>query len=412
MTVPLLLCWIFGESSIIGAHLFRMAALMNSQFSIVQLSIKPGVIDLAWGQPDPNLLPVADMQRAAASALGKFGADMLAYGADAGAGPLLDYMAQRIARNEGRTVAHDQIMVTGGNSDALDQICTHFTEPGDTVLVEAPTYHLAVRILRDHHLDVIAVPTDQDGLRVRALQETLVELKRAGKHPKFLYTIPTFHNPTGVCLSEGRRRGLVKVAEAERILIVEDDVYRELAYDAPAPPSLWSIAPDGVVLRMGSFAKALAPGLRLGWLTGKGEHIQRMAMGGLRDSGGGVNHFTAMMIAEFCQAGMYDAQIEKLRRAYRERRDALCDALTREVPKTTFVKPGGGFFVWACLPENMDTQTLRARLVEHDVDFIHGARFFIDGRASSAFRVAFSLYPPEKLKEAVRRLRLALDRKT
>jgi len=386
-----------------------MAALMNNPFSTIQLSVKPGVIDLAWGQPDPNLLPVADMQRAATSALEEFGADMLAYGADAGAGPLLDYLAQRIARNEGRAVAHDQIMVTGGNSDALDQICTHFTEPGDTVLVEAPTYHLAVRILRDHHLDVIAVPTDADGLRVNVLQETLLELKHAGRHPKFLYTIPTFHNPTGASLSAGRRRGLVKVAEAERILIVEDDVYRELAYDAPAPPSLWSSAPDGVVLRMGSFAKALAPGLRLGWLTGKGEHIQRLALGGLRDSGGGVNHFAAMTIAAFCKAGMYDAQIEKLRRAYRERRDALCEALARETPRATFEKPGGGFFMWARLPENVDSQTLRARLVEHQVDFIHGARFFIDGRASSAFRLAFSLYPPEELREAARRIRLAMQ---
>jgi 2-aminoadipate transaminase len=377
-------------------------------FPTIQLSIKPGVIDLAWGQPDPKLLPVAAMQRAGELALKKFGADMLAYGADAGAGPLLDYLTKRIEQNEGRAVAHDQIMLTGGNSDALDQICTHFTDPGDTVLVEAPTYHLAVRILRDHRLDVISVPTDRDGLRVNALQETLAELRRAGKQPRFLYIIPTFHNPTGVCLSEGRRRGLVKVAEAERLLIVEDDVYRELAYDAPAPPSLWSIASDGVVLRMGSFAKALAPGLRLGWLTGKGEHIQRMALGGLRDSGGGVNHFTAMTIAAFCEAGMYDAHIAKLRAAYRERRDALCDALTRHLPQAAFEKPGGGFFVWVNLPEAVETQTLRARLPEHNVDFIHGARFFIDGRASSAFRVAFSLYAPEDLKEAVKRIGRAL----
>ncbi|MBI4670826.1 MAG: PLP-dependent aminotransferase family protein [Chloroflexi bacterium] len=381
---------------------------MHKSFPTIQLSIKPGVIDLAWGQPDPKLLPVADMQRASELALKEYGADALAYGADAGAGPLLDYLAKRIERNERRTLTHEQIMLTGGNSDALDQICTHFTAPGDTVLVEAPTYHLAVRILRDHHLDVIAVPTDQDGLRVKAFQQTLVELKRAGKHPKFLYTIPTFHNPTGANLSEGRRRGLAKVAEAERILLVEDDVYRELAYDAPAPPSLWSMAPEGGVLRMGSFAKALAPGLRLGWMTGKGEHIQRMATGGLRDSGGGVNHFTAMTIAAFCEAGMYDAQIEKLRKAYRERRDALCDALPRDLPQARFEKPGGGFFVWGNLPESVDTQGLRARAQEHNVDFIHGARFFIDGRRSSTFRVAFSLYPPEELQEAIRRLRRAM----
>lgn len=383
--------------------------MMNNSFPTVQLAIKPGVIDLAWGQPDSKLLPVADMQRAGELALKQYGADTLAYGADAGAGPLLDYLSGRIHEHEVRPMTHEQIMLTGGNSDALDQICTHFTEPGDTVLVEAPTYHLAVRILRDHHLDVISIPTDRDGLRVNALQETILELKHAGKHPKFLYIIPTFHNPTGASLSEGRRRGLIKVAEAEHLLLVEDDVYRELAYDAPALPSLWHMAPDGVVLRMGSFAKALAPGLRLGWMTGKGEHIQRMALGGLRDSGGGVNHFTAMTIAAFCRAGMYDAQIEKLRAAYRERRDVLCAALEQYVPQATFEKPGGGFFIWVRLPERVDTQALRARLPEYNVDFIHGARFFIDGRTTSAFRVAFSLYEPEDLRQAVRRIGRAVN---
>lgn len=381
-----------------------MTFSMVNTFPTVQLSIKPGVLDLAWGQPDPNLLPVAEMQRAGEIALKRFGADMLGYGADAGAGPLLDFLCKRLQEREGRMPAHEQIMVTGGNSDALDQICTHFTQPGDTVLIEAPTYHLAVRILRDHHLDVIPVSADADGLRVNALQETILELKRAGKHPKLIYTIPTFHNPTGVTLSEGRRRGLIKVAEMEHLLIVEDDVYRELAYDAPALPSLWNMAPDGVVLRMGSFAKSLAPGLRLGWLTGKGEHIQRIALGGLRDSGGGINHFTAMTIAAFCEAGMYDAQVEKLRAAYRERRDALCEAVAQEIPQATFEKPGGGFFLWVNLPAGTDTQSLRARLPEHQVDVIHGARFFTDGRTTSSFRAAFSLYPPEDLREAVRRI--------
>lgn len=378
-------------------------------FPTVQLAIKPGVIDLAWGQPDPKLLPVAAMQNAARIALEKYGADTLAYGADAGAGPLLDYLRARIERAEGHALKADQIMLTGGNSDALDQIATHFTEPGDTVLVEAPTYHLAVRILRDHHLDIVPVVTDEEGIRVNALQEQIADLKRAGKHPKLLYTIPTFHNPTGVCVSEGRRRGLVKIAGQERLLIMEDDVYRELAYDAPAPPSLWSLAPDSVVLRMGSFAKSLAPGVRLGWLTGKGEYIQRMATGGLRDSGGGVNHFTAMTIAAFCEQGMYDEQLDTLRSAYRSRRDALGDAIARELPGAVFEKPGGGFFIWLNFSDDMDTQVLRGRAPEHGVDFIHGGRFFVEGGGTSALRVAFSLYPPGELQEAMARLRKAID---
>jgi DNA-binding transcriptional MocR family regulator len=378
-------------------------------FPTVQLAIKPGVIDLAWGQPDPKLLPVAAMQRATAIALQKFGSDTLAYGADAGAGPLLDFLRARIEKAEGQAIKPEQIMLTAGNSDALDQIATHFTQPGDTVLVEAPTYHLAVRILRDHHLDIIPVATDEEGIRVNALQDQIAELRRAGRPPKLLYTIPTFHNPTGVSLTEGRRRGLVKIAAQERMLIVEDDVYRELAYDAPAPPSLWSLAADSVVLRMGSFAKSLAPGVRLGWLTGKGEFVQRMATGGLRDSGGGVNHFTAMTIAAFCEYGMYDEQLEILRSTYRARRDAMSEAIVRELPGTAFEKPGGGFFIWLNFPDGTDTQVLRGRAPEYGVDFIHGRRFFVEGGGTSSLRVAFSLYASEDLQEAMKRLRKALD---
>jgi DNA-binding transcriptional MocR family regulator len=244
---------------------------------------------------------------------------------------------------------------------------------------------------------------------VNALQEQVADLKRAGRPPKLLYTIPTFHNPTGVNLSAGRRRGLLKIAAQERLLIVEDDVYRELAYDAPAPPSLWSLAPEGVVLRIGSFAKSLAPGIRLGWLTGKGEFVQRMAAGGLRDSGGGVNHFAAMMVAALCKTGLYDAQVENLRDAYRTRRDALMEKIHRELPEATFVEPGGGFFVWLTFENGMDTQVLRGRAPEHGVDFIHGARFFVEGGGTNALRVAFSLYAPKELQEAMRRLRRAID---
>lgn len=377
---------------------------MRNSLPSVQLSIKPGVLDLTWGHPDPALLPVADMTRAGALALQRHGADALAYGADAGAGPLLDYLRARIERAEGRAVAPDEIMGTAGNSDALDQIATLLSQPGDTVLVEAPTYHLAVRILRDHNLDVVGVPADEEGLRVNALQETLAELRRAGKRVRFLYTIPTFHNPTGVNLSPARRRGLVKVAAAERLLLVEDDVYRELAYDAPALPSLWSLAPEGTVLRMGSFAKSLAPGVRLGWLTGPAELVGRLVRSGLRDSGGGVNHLAAMTVATFCAEGLFDAQVAHLRAAYSARRDALCAAVARELPAASFTRPGGGFFLWVDLPEGTDTQALRARAEQHAVDFIPGARFFLDGRTPPTIRLSFSLYPPARLEEAVARL--------
>jgi DNA-binding transcriptional MocR family regulator len=220
-----------------------------------------------------------------------------------------------------------------------------------------------------------------------------------------LYTIPTFHNPTGVCLSLARRRALVELAEAERLLIVEDDVYRELAYDAPAPPSLWSLAPPGVVLRMGSFSKSLAPGVRLGWLTGGSEAITRMAGGGLLDSGGGINHFTALVVAELCASGDYDAQVETLRAAYRARRDALMAAFAKYLPPgCRWQRPGGGFFAWVELPAGTESNDLLCPAEAAGVAFLPGGKFYLSDGGANTLRIAFSLYSPEELVEGVRRL--------
>jgi 2-aminoadipate transaminase len=375
----------------------------------VQITYREGIIDLGWGHPDPSLLPVAAMRRAAADALERHGPDALAYGFEHGPGPLRAWLDERIARLEGRAPEPDALMITGGVSHALDQVCTLLTRPGDVALVESPTYHLAVRVLRDHPLELAAVPRDAGGLRLDALAETIGSLRAAGKAPRLLYTVPTFHNPTGGSLAPERRRALVELAEAEGFVIVEDDVYRELAYDAPAPQSLWSLAPPGRVIRLGSFAKSLAPGLRLGWLTADSETVTRITGGGLLDSGGGINHFTAMTVAALCESGGFDAQVERLRAAYRERRDALVAGLREHLPPGCSLEaPGGGFFAWVRLPEGLDAAAALARAEAAGVAYIPGSRFHLDGGGAHALRLAFSLYPPAELREAARRLGEAL----
>src|SRR5215207_8446600 len=286
----------------------------------IQLIRRPGIIELGWGHPNAALLPVDGMRQAAADALDRWGADALNYGADQGAGPLLAWLSDRIACTEGRAPAHSEILITGGVSQALDQICTLCTQPGDIALVESPTYHLAIRILRDHPLDLIPIPADEHGLRIAALAETIADLRRTGRRARLLYCVPTFHNPTGASLQAERRAELVELAAAEQLLIIEDDVYRELSYDGPAPPSLWSLAAPDTVVRLGSFAKSLAPGVRLGWLTAGTKVAGRLIGSGLLDSGGGVNHFTSLIVTAFCASGEFDRQIATLRSAYRARR--------------------------------------------------------------------------------------------
>lgn len=374
-----------------------------------QIVLRPGMVELQWGHPDPALLPVEAVREATLAALAEFGPVPLAYGASRGAGPLLAWLCERLARVEGRTVAPEEIVLTGGNSWALDQVCTLCTAPGDVALVESPTYHLAVRILREHPLALVPVPADADGLDVAALADVIAGLRRAGKRPRLLYTVPTFHNPTGVSLGAARRRALVELAAAEGLLIVEDDVYRELAHDGPAPPSLWSLAPVGTVVRLGSFSKALAPGLRLGWLNGDAALVARLADGGLLDSGGGINPLAANIAAALCRAGGYDAQVARLRAAYRARRDALLAGLAAHLPPgCAWEKPAGGFFVWVRLPDGLDAAALLPRAEAAGVAYLPGARCHLDGAGANTLRLAFSYYGPADLAEGTRRLGAAL----
>ncbi len=378
---------------------------MREQLPSSQLVIRPGIIELSWGQPDAALLPAAQLSRAAVAALAESGADALAYGANSGPGPLLAWLRQRIERTEGKAVAADEIIITGGNSEGLDQIATLGTRPGDVVLVESPTYHLAVSIMRDHPLELVPVPVDSEGLNVEAVQAALDGLRRAGKTARLLYTVPTFHNPTGVTLSPARRQALVALAEREGLLIIEDDVYRELAYDAPAAPSLWRLAPPNTVVRLGSFAKSLAPGMRLGWITGPAALVQKIANSGLRESGGGANHFAAMVAAAFCQLGLYDDHVAGLRAAYRARRDALLAALEAHMPPgATWTRPGGGFFIWVTLPPGLQAGPLLAAAETAGMSYLPGSLFHLDGGGGTTLRLAFSLFGPDDLAEGARRL--------
>lgn len=372
---------------------------------VVQIVHRPGVLDLGWGHPDPALLPVAALQRATAAALERYGADALTYGAERGPGPLIEWIGARLASTDARAPNPIEVVITAGASQALDLLCTLCTTPGDTVIVESPTYHLAVRILRDHPLELIAVPSDADGIDVDALESLLARLARRGRQARMIYFVPTHHNPTGVCMSIERRQTLATIAAKHGVLLVEDDVYRELSYDAPAPPSVWSMAPPGTVARIGSFSKSLAPGLRLGYVTSDASLAQRLIGSGLLDSGGGLNPFVALTVAEVCIAGDFDATVGRLRAAYRERRDALAEGLRNYLPPgCRFVVPGGGFFQWVELPEGIDSGELLPHAEQAGVSYLPGSRFYLDEPRRNTLRLAFSLYPPHQLVEAAQRL--------
>lgn len=383
----------------------------SAQLPIGQFVERPGIIDLAWGHPDPRLVPVEALRRAADRTLDRYGPEALAYGSPAGPGPLIEVVRRRLAEIDARSPAPGEVLITGGASAALDQVATLLTDPGDIVLLESPSYHLAIRIFQDHPVRLVGARTDADGIDLDALASTIRRLRRDRGRPRLLYTVPTYNNPTGLSQPDRRRADLVALAESEKITIVEDDAYRELSYDGPAPNSLWSIGgSSGVVIRLGTFAKSIAPGLRVGFATATAETIARFAEGGLLDSGGGANPFAGLVVAEYAKAGDFSRHVDILRAAYREQRDAMVRALAATMPPAArWTSPAGGYFVWVTLPAGIDAARLLPVVEGAGTSFVPGVVFHVDAAGGAqALRLSFSRYPPDLIEEAVTRLAAAI----
>jgi 2-aminoadipate transaminase len=357
---------------------------------IIQFTERPGILDLGYGHPSPALLPVEPWLAAAAETARTFGWQALTYGTVAGPGPLIEWLSDRLATTS--------FFITAGASHALALVTGLLAEPGDTVLVDAPTYHFALRILRDRGVRVLSAPADLD--------EGVASLRAQGHRVPLLYLVPTFGNPTGASVPDDRRRYLVAAARRTGVTIVEDDTYRELAYDGPAPVSLWDLAAGTGVVRIGSFAKTVAPGLRLGWINASPSLIGRLTDLGYVDSGGGVNHANALTMSVFCAGGGYDTHLAALRSAYRERRDVLAGAL----PGFDVPVPGGGWFLWVRLPDGIAAEDLLPVAERHGVSFVPGPRFY-PGRddGHQYMRLAYSFLAVPELAEAADRLSRAVS---
>jgi 2-aminoadipate transaminase len=380
----------------------------------VQAAGPPGTISFNYGLPDPNTFPSKDLRQAIDRVLRDRPGLALQYGPEQGYGPLIDFLRDKVARDEGLNLPRSQIMLTGGSAQALDHICTLFTRPGDVALVEAPSYHQALQLLGDHGLDLIQVPVDDGGLKVEALAarlEALPERDAAnrtplGPRPRLLYIIPNFQNPAGITLASERRRAVLELAERHDLLVVEDDVYRDLCYGTELPPSLLALDEGGRrVLRIGSFSKILAPGVRLGWLMGSQGRIAGMIDSGLRVIGGGANPLVANMLADYVQQGMLEPHIATLRQLYQERRDIMLAALEAHMPaEVGWTRPGGGFFVWLTLPQPLSAVQVAMQAQDEGLMVLAGNPFFAQHPTGEHLRLAFSFVTPDKIRKGIETL--------
>jgi 2-aminoadipate transaminase len=364
---------------------------------IVQFEDRP-LLDLGWGHPRADLLPGDGWARATGHALRAYGWQALTYGHPAGPAPLIEWLCERA----GDTVP-EQVFVTAGASHGLDLAVSALSRPGEVVLVDSPSYHLAFPILADRGLTLVRAPADEHGLLV---EETRSLIESLGVSAPLLYLVPTFANPTGRSLPPERRRELAALARQGVVTVIEDDTYRDLYYDAPAPPSLWSLSGGRGVVRLGSFAKTVAPGLRLGWITGTPDLVADLSRLGYVHSGGGVNHTTAMTMAIFGPDGSYERHVARLRDEYGSQRDALVEALQSVgLPAEA---PGGGWFVWLALPAS--AERLLPTAERHGVSFVPGPQFWLDGSGGeNRARLSFSRLPARDLTEAARRLATAVS---
>jgi len=363
-----------------------------------------GALPFIYGHVDPAFFPVEQLKQAAAEALDLYSQSALNYGAELGCGPLRTFLREKFARDEGLALEPNELMITGSASAGLDTAVKLFTQAGDTVLVEAPSYHEALAVIRDYPVKLAAVPLDEDGLRVDALAERLEQLVQAGERPTLLYTIPTFQNPSGVTLSAARRRGVLQLAGRHKLLVIEDDVYRDLYFEQPPPPSLFAMEVENCeVIRLGSFSKILAPGLRLGWAMGPAERIQRMSDCGLATSGGGANPFGAFVTAVFCQRNWLEPHIAQLRKNYRGRRDVLLGALDQHMPDVIkWTRPAGGFFVWLALPEPLTAKQVLQKAHREKITFLTGEPFFAEGGGERYIRLPFSFIERPELARGIK----------
>ena len=373
--------------------------------------VLPGTISLIFGHPDATTLPVDDLHAAAEAVFSSPQARLaLQYGPEQGSSTLIDYLVARLNGEEALGLTGEDLMIVPGSTYAVDMIARLYAGHDGVVLVEAPTYRDALQVFRDHSVDLHPVPVDDAGLIVEALEAQLSALRREGKPPRLLYTIPNFQNPSGVTLAAARREAILSLAREHGFLIVEDDVYRDLVFEGEVPPSFYALAGGRGVLRIGSFSKILAAGLRLGWLIAAPEHVQRCIHCGVLQMGGGANPFVAHLVAEYCRAGYLEPHIAQLRRVYRHRRDVTLAALANHMPPgVTWTHPRGGFFVWLTLPQGVHVDLLREAARQQGVLFVPGTGFYAHGGGERNLRLAFSFVPPDEIERGVQILGRAID---
>jgi GntR family transcriptional regulator/MocR family aminotransferase len=379
--------------------------------SSIQRAAHPQLISFASGIGDANLFPAEDIRKALQAVMRRDGSAALDYGERNGYGPLRKSIAHILA-SQGIQTQPGNILVTAGSQQALSLVSQLLLNPGDVILVESPTYAGALDLFRALGFKVVGIPLDAQGMQVEHL-ETLLQQH----HPKLIYTIPNFHNPTGTCLTTPRRRQLLVLADRYNIPIIEDDFVGDLRYEGHTQPALKALDPGGRVIYISTFSKMLMPGLRVGFITADGP-IYDCLFNFKRLNDVATSALIQRALEAYMTVGRYQAHLRRSCQIFRKRRDVMVSAIQRYLPSGNhFDMPQGGLFIWLQLPPGLNSEELLSFAYEEGVDFAPGSPFFPEGiQGSSWLRLNFVAQDPVQIEEGIKRLgkaikRLMVDRK-
>lgn len=363
-------------------------------------------VALSFGFPDPDLFPEAALTESVERVLTEEGEKALQYGGGDYTSALESFLIEQETARGIDFETHD-LLVTNGATHAIDTACRAFLEPGDTVLVEEPTFMGALGVFWNFGVDTVGVPVDDDGLDVGELESILeTRYAREKSSPKLLYTIPDFHNPTGTTLSRERREHLLELADTYDFAVLEDGAYSDLWFEETPPPALAALDESGRVVRTGTFSKTVAPGVRLGWLTAPA----RIRKATRTLAAGGTNTFTRSVVGHYCEVGHFESLVPELRETYAERCDHMLDELDANMPAgVTWREPSGGFFVWLSLPEDVHTGELLEPAMEHGVTFLPGSMFHAGDGGTNELRLSFTYVKKSDITAGIESLAASIE---
>jgi 2-aminoadipate transaminase len=370
---------------------------------MMAVTARPEVISLAGGLPDTSTFPpetfAAITQRIATESCAK----ALQYGPTEGLPETKECIAEVMAA-EGMRADPEDIVVTTGGQQVIDLVVKTLIDPGDVIVAEAPTYPGAVPTFSSYQAEVVQIEMDSDGMRIDLLEETLDQLERDGRRPKFIYTVPTFQNPAGVTMSLERRTRLVEIANERELLVLEDNPYGMLRYEGESLPPLRSLDGGVFVMYLGTFSKILSPGIRLGWVVAPPPVLEKINLG-KQAADLCTSTLSQLMVQAYFEQSRWRDYVEALTELYRDRRDTMLDALAEFFPpEAEWTRPHGGMFVWATLPDFIDTTDLLARALRDNVAFVPGSGAYLDGRGRNSMRLNFSASNGDDIREGIRRI--------